>query len=651
MPSWLQIQFTEPGYIMLESMRNHAQSWLAKLILGGVALSFVLWGVGDYFFGSRVEPVATINDKPIGSTEFYQAYERQLGAYRSMLGKQYSKELVESMHVRENTLQTIINRRIMLDVASQLGLAAPESILLSTVRNNPAFQSAGAFDAKRYQILTRNMGFGSAQDYENDLRLNIMVDALQKAIIGSALVSDEEIRDQFNHDYEQRVLAAIVVDPATQLDKVTLTEDQARAWYESHKQDYKSPLRIKVNAVEINPKALAQEMSVDEAEIKAAYDERAAEFLEPEQRRARHILIAVPKGAKEGAFKVARKQAEDLLERIRSGEDFASVAEAFSDDKATADKGGELGWFKAGTMAPEFDQAVYSMDKGELSDVVETQLGFHLIQLEDIRAAHQADYASVKDQIRAELVQERANEEAYKLSQDLDDALGMEDSLASAAASLDLKVFTSDLVSQSDAEVTPLLTDAEVRNKAFATLPGQPVDILETNDGRFVAVEVTERQEPEVLPFEQVASRVKVDAKLDAANKRAREVADAIRASKDKSLDELAQQYGQAKFISKPVRSNGAGDQAAWLTREVLEAAFQIGSGEWLKLSPKVPQGYAAVRVEKTIAPSDDQFAKLKPGIASQVSRSKGAARFARWMASVRNGYEIVIDKKELERF
>jgi len=636
---------------MLESMRNQAQSWLAKVLLTGIALSFVLWGVGDYFSDNGVTTVASIIDSPIGGSEFYQAYERQLNAYRSMLGKQYSKELAESLHVKDNTLQTIINRRIMLDVAGKLGLTAPEAVLLSTVQNNPSFQSAGAFDPKRYQILTRNMGFGSAQDYENDLRLNIMVDALQKTIVGSAQVSEAEIRDRFNHDYEQRVMAAIIVDPATQMDKIKITDAQAKDWYESHKESYQSPLKIKINAVEISALALAQDMSVDEAEIKAAYDSRKAEFAEAEQRKARHILIKVAKASPESVYKAARKKLESVQARIKAGEDFAKLAKEVSEDEATASKGGELGWFKSGVMAPGFDVTVFAMDKGAVSDIVETQRGFHLIQLEDVRPARQTPYAEVKDTLKSELVQARANDEAYKLSQDLDDALGMEDSLKAAAASLDLKVFSSDLVSLADAEVTPLLTDAEIRAKAFATLPGQPVEIIEVDDGRFIAFEVVERQEPDVLPYEQVIRKVKGDAKLKAANDKARELADEIRASKGKTLDELTQQYGQPKYISKPVRSNGVGDQSAWLTRALLDKAFMTAPGGWLNQSMEVAQGYAAVRIEKTIAPSGDEYAKQKASIARQVEQAKGAVRFARWMASVREGYEIVTNEKELERY
>jgi len=171
---------------MLENMRNHAQSWLAKLILGGVALSFVLWGVGDYFMGSRVQTIAEVDGNPISDSAFYLAYERQVNNYRAALGKSFSKKAMESMGVKQITLQTLINRHLMLDEADSMGLVAPKSVLLSRVRSNPAFLSAGNFDPRRYEILTRNMGFRTPADYETNLRLDMMVDALQKAITNSA---------------------------------------------------------------------------------------------------------------------------------------------------------------------------------------------------------------------------------------------------------------------------------------------------------------------------------------------------------------------------------------------------------------------------------------------------------------------------------
>ena len=636
---------------MLETMRNQAQSWIAKVILGGIALSFVLWGVGDYFTGSNADPVATINDKPIDSSAFYLSYERQLGAYRAMLGKQFSKELADSLNLKETTLQTLINRQVMLDQAEKLHLAAPESVVLERVHGDPAFQSAGAFDIQRYHVLTRNMGFGSPLDYEQDLRLNIMVDALQKALTSSAYVSESEIHARFAELYEQRVLSAIVVDSGSLIAQVKVDDAAAKAWYESHKADYQSPLRIKVNMVEINPRELAMDIAVDDAEVRAEYEQRQQEFLLPEQRKARHILIRVAADASSSDRAAAKKKIESIQARLKAGEPFDSLAKELSDDQATAVKGGELGWFRKGVMVPAFDQAVFAMSKGEVSGIVESQFGYHLIKLEDVREAHARPFDEVKDEVKQKLVAAKAADEAYKLSQDLDDALGMEDSLKAAADSLNLKMVSSDAVSRDEALAVPLLAESELANKAFSTLPGQPVEIVETGDGRFVAIEVVDRIDPDVLPFAKVVRKVYSDLKQSEANKKAKEIADEILAASDKTMDELAQKYGQAKYISKPIRSSGVGDSAAWLTAAVRDSAFRTAAGQWVDKVLPVAQGYAVVRVKKVIAPDDKSYKKEHDKIAKAVRKRKGEMRFARWLASVRDQYDIVIHEKALQRF
>ncbi|PJC67148.1 MAG: peptidylprolyl isomerase, partial [Zetaproteobacteria bacterium CG_4_8_14_3_um_filter_59_5] len=286
---------------MLENMRNQAQSWIAKLILGGVALSFVLWGIGDYFNSAGIQTVAEVDGAAISDAEFVRAYERQMGTYRSLLGKQFSKQAVEALGLKEETIQTLINRRLILTEAARMGLVAPQDVLLATVRANPSFQSSGGFDTQRYQVLTRNMGYRTPTDYEASLRLDLIADALQKALLESATVSDEAVRHSFAREFEQREVAAVVVEPSSMLKKVNIDDKQARDWYESHKDAYHSPLRLTMNVVTIDPKKLADDIAVSEADIKAAYAEHQDRYVQPETRHARHILIALPKNADDAA--------------------------------------------------------------------------------------------------------------------------------------------------------------------------------------------------------------------------------------------------------------------------------------------------------------------------------------------------------------
>ncbi len=637
---------------MLESMRNHAQSWLSKLILGGIILSFALWGIGDYFMGSRVQAVAEVDGEPITDVAFQQAYERQLNAYRSLLGGNFSRQAANRLGIKQTTLQTMVNRMLMLNEAEAMGLVAPEATLLARVRTNPAFQAAGSFDATRYRILTRNMGFRTPTDYENEQRLNLMVDALQQAITGSADVREEEIRQRFADEYEKRVIAAIIVDPASLEAKVSVTDAEARAYYEAHKNSYRSPLRLRLAIVEINPATISKDIDISEDDIRAAYEEKQDTYQVPEQRHARHILIKLPKDADDAAVKVAREKIEKAAARIRTGEDFAKVAREVSEGP-TAKNGGDLGFFARGKMVAPFDKVVFSMKPGDVSGPVRTRFGFHLIQLLEIRLAKTRSLKEVHDEIYRQLRLEKARDEAYRLSQDLDDALGQEDTLKAAAESINLPVRELGPISRDEALADPLFAGHPAfRLKVFNTPVDAPVEVEEMDDGRFVAVEVLKRLVPEVLPYAKVAREVYTQAKKAKAMKLAQEkAADMLSKAKSTAPEKLAQEYGQPIYISKPVRRIGSGDTSAWLTTDVLRAAFETPKGHMYGKAIRVPQGLALIQVRDVIEAGQNEFEKQKAAIRSELLKANGAVRFARWMASVRDRHDIVVHDDVLARF
>jgi len=531
---------------MLETMRNQAQSWLAKVLLGGIALSFGLWGIGDYFMGSHVQYVAEVDGTPITDSEFRQAYDRQVNSYRAMLGKQFSKSMLKQLGVKDDTLQTMVNRQLMLDEAQNMGLVSSDAVLSSYVQGNPAFQEAGVFNPQRYHILTRNMGFLSTRDYENDTRANLMIDALQRAIVDSARISDDEVRAKFEREFEQRVIAAVVINPDDMIKQVTIDDAQARAWYQAHTQQYQSKLQVKIQAVVIDPEMLAKDIQVDEADIQAAYEARKDSFTQ--------------------------------------------------DGKTPA-------------------------------------------------------LAEVHDRLLHSILMAKAKDEAYDLSQDLDNALGMEDSLEAAAKQVGLSVYNSDSVNSSSALADQLLrTDASLRQKAFTMMPDDAVEIDELDDGRFVALSVVTREPPKTESFADVAAQVYADAQRDAAQKKAEATAKKLLADmQGKTPDEVAQASGYAKFLSKPVRRNGSGDDAAWLTSSMIEQAFQTEQGHWSNQPVTTSRGLALVFVNQVSAGDTKKFEAQKDDLMREAKRAKGAVRFARWMASVRARHDVEIHKDVLE--
>jgi len=533
---------------MLELMRNQAQSWIAKVILGGIALSFGLWGVGDYFTGSHVAYVAEVDGKAITDGDFAQTYERNLNNYRAMLGKQFSKTLAEQLDLKNDTLQTMINRQLMLDEAAQMGLVASNTTLLSYVQNNPAFQEAGAFDPQRYRVLTRNMGFSTTRDYEADARVNLMIDSLQKSIVDSAHVNDAEIRAKFEREFEQRTIAAIMVDPQALMKDIKVDQATAKAWYDAHKQNYQSMLKVKIQAVEIDPKALAKDLVISEAAIASAYEQRKSN------------------------------------------------------------------WTVGDTTKP---------------------------------------LSEVHDDLMKQLRIEKSRDEAYQLSQDLDNALGMEDNLQAAAQSVGLSVYkTAEVDAKSALADTLLGSDQALLQHAFTSLPNQPVDIIELADGRFVALETMQRTEPAPLSFEDAATSVYDDARTAEAQKKAQTIANnLINQASSKTPDSIAQDTGYAKFLSKPVRRNGIGDDAIWMTPSILAAAFRTPAGQWSSKPIETSRGLALVYVQDLKPGDNATFEKQKDAIALEASKAKGAVRFARWMATVRDRHDIVVYEQVLAQF
>ncbi|MDX8380792.1 MAG: SurA N-terminal domain-containing protein [Ghiorsea sp.] len=639
---------------MLESMRNHTQGWIAKVILGAIILSFALWGIGDYFTGNKVEAVAEIDGEAIFDVDFSQTYQRQLANYANMLGEQFNKELAERLGVKNETLQTMINRKLMLMEASEMGLVTPDEAVLATVQTTPQFIVEGTgFSAARYQALIRQMGFSAPRDYENYLRQNIMIETLQNGISSSAVVSDEEVKARFKSKFEKRVLEAFMVDPENLKKDIEVTDAEARDWYDDHESLYQSPLKIEVQIVEINKKNILKNSVVDESDIEEMYSERESEFTTSEKRRASAILVGLTPGSSDEIKNIAQVKIQKAKKRIEAGEAFADVAKDVSDD-VTSSQGGDLGFFTRGSMVAELDSTLFDKLKvGDVSDVVDTERGLYLVKLNAIQPEKIQSLAKVKDKIRTQLLNEKAAEEAYRLSGDLDNALGMEDSLQAAAKVVDLPVEDLGALSQENILANPLFSSSkELQKKAFSTQPGDAIEIIEVEDGHFVALAVQKRIEPETMAFEDVVNGVYEDLRSDAAIQKAKAItAKALaEALAGKSIDDLVQEFGQAKLISKPVRSNGEGDDASWLS-SVLEKAFRSPESSWVAQEIPTSEGFALVFVKDVQVADVSLFADEEKMLRSDAKKAKGAVRFASWMASVRDRHQVDIHKRVLNRF
>ncbi|MDQ6961173.1 MAG: SurA N-terminal domain-containing protein [Mariprofundaceae bacterium] len=639
---------------MLETMRNQAQSWIAKVILLGIMLSFALWGVGDFFSDSNMDTVAEVDGKSISAQKFQNTYNQQLNNYRSMLGASFSKELADNLGLKENTLQTMINRQLMLDEAASQGLVGPTTTLLARIQATPAFQSAeGQFDASRYQALTRNLGFRTPVDYEHDQQLNLMVEALERTFTESTQITKDAIYQRFLEKEEKRDLTALIVETASLEKSIEMSDDDIQAYYDDNKSQFMSPVRLRLIAVDINAAKMLDLVEVKDDDVKAAYESSQDQWNSTEERRASHILVRLAPDAADDVKEAAQAKIEAVLARVKSGENFAVVAKEVSED-TTAAQGGDVGFFEKGRMVPTFEQAVFDLEKGATSDVVKTDYGLHVIQLTDIKAARQKTFDEVKEQVQVKLRMEKAGEASYEISRKLEDMLGQEDHLKDAVKDLDIALLDLGELSQQESMAQDLLrVDDEYRKQVFRSSVGDSIEVVEISSGRFVAVEVLERLDPQEQALADVKEQVTTFAKQEKVKVAVREQATALLAKHQGDLSSLAKASdAQVLYTAKAVKLDGTGDEkSGWLKNDLLDQAFLLEEGQVAAQVFETEKGFALVQVDRILTASDDDFALMRDDLETELRKSGGQSRFERWMSSVRQHHDIQVNKSILLKF
>ena len=625
---------------MLERMRAHAQSWIAKALLGGIILSFALWGVADYFLSPKLRPVAEVDGKPISPREFALAYERQLALLREQLGGALTRADAAKLGLPRATLQALVDARLVQAEADALGLVVPDAIVAATVQASPSFQRNGRFDPARYQTVLRALGFARARDFEEMVRAQILAAHLRAALARSAIVREEEARARFFAENERRRLEGLLVA----WDAIAVpqpSEDELKSWYEAHRERYRTPEKLVVSFIVLDPAAVAKEMQPAEAELRQAYAAHKQRYMVPEARRLWHWWMpAKTKAEREKALALARK----IVARTKRGVPFAKATSAVSGRKAE-----DLGWMKRGELADRLEKIAFALTKGEVSEPIATDNGVHLFWLADVRPAHLRPFAEVKDEIAKELALARAREEVAARADELDDALGRADTLQEAAAELGLPVRTRTVAVDALAR-DPVLGAAAVRKALAGLAPGDPPPLVETDDGRVVALELQKRIPARPMDFAAAKEAVRRDWLAHKREELARARANALLAALQKGAAEakLAAQPGVARKTFPALTRAQAASKG--LPEEAVQAAFAAPAGAWLSKPYRVADGFLLLRVAAVERPSEEEWQAEKARAMARVAQEEGAVRVARWLASLRRRHEVVIHEDALKQ-
>jgi len=636
---------------MLQSIRDRAQGWIAWFIVILITIPFALWGIQEYL-GVNAEPeVASVNGTPITERDFDQRFRDFRNRLRNQLGASYRPEMFDDAQLRKEVLDSMIRDEVLRQTAQRLGLRAGDQMVRSAIAEIPAFKVAGSFNTLAYEQGLRNQGLTPA-GFEEQVRQDLVQRQLSLAVIGSEPMSDAELAEYVRLNEQRRDISWVVIPAADFVTEVSLAEGEAQAQYDRQQADYQSPEQVKLQYLELNLERIVSTLQADEAALRGYYDEHRNDYQTQEQRRASHILIGAEEGADQAALDAARAKAEEVLQRVRGGAPFAEVAKEVSQDPGSAERGGDLGFFEKGVMEPPFEEAVFAMQPGEISDLVKTRFGFHIIQLNEIRAAAGKPFEEVQAEVRKAYLKN----EAERLFYDYADRLGniayeQSGSLAPAAENLGLALQESDWIPRNGG--AGIFANPKVQRAAFSEeVLGQRINSepIELSNDHLVVLRVLDHQEAAAKPFEavraEIEERLKRDKAAELAKARAAEWVERLKGGA--VLADIAAEKGRPVEQKEGLRRN-----SPEAPREVLQLGFRLGRPAEGALSVAdvalANRDMAVVTLSKVTDGSlEGMSEEEKKRLRFSLGRGKGQAAFDHLVSELQGEARIKISERAI---
>ena len=585
---------------MLEKIREGSQGPVAKVILGAVILSFALAGIGGYLGQTTEQPVAEVNGIKISQTEFSRAYQNERNRLEQQFGEYFAQISADPNYmaqIRQGVVDRLVQQELQTQLAHELGLRVSDDSVKKAILELPYFQIGGQFNNDRYLQVIRQMNF-QPDAFREFLREDMTRSQLISAVAGTDFALDNELASTVALQQQTRAIDYVVISKESLQEGVEVTEQEITDYYDLNTSQFMAPEQVAVSYIDLNAAELNLQSNVTEEQVKAYYEQNSAQYLEPEKRRVSHILIDNSEDDD-----AAKSKAEDLLVQLQQGADFSALAESSSDDIVSAEMGGDLDWIERDMMDPAFEEAAFALNAtGDFTDVVESEFGYHIIQLTDIQRQQTKAYDDVKADLRAELERtEKVNAFYEKQTQMSEVAFEMSDNLVDAAEVVNVEVTTTPLLAR-NALPEPLNTSA-VMSAIFSPdvlEDGMNSEVIEIADERVVIVRVSVYVPAATKPLNDVFEQIKARLVSQKASELAKEKASELFAeiSSGKTLTALASEQGLE------VRNEAAlTRQAFTVSPAIVQQVFKMARPEGNPVVDKVElnNGDAAIVALKSV--------------------------------------------------
>ncbi|MDW7745214.1 SurA N-terminal domain-containing protein [Halomonas sp.] len=537
---------------MLQSIRDRSRSWGAKIIIGAVVVTMALFGVESLvgLLGNSGDEVAEVNGEPI------TRHQLELEVQRAIRSGQVPPE--QERALRAEMLDMLITDRLLTQYAEEGGLHVSEEQLDQLIVNLPEFQDAnGRFDRDLFRNRLASAGF-TPLSFRQQLSVDVKRQQLQQGLAVSDFTLEEERERLAALQRQTRSFRHHALVPADLETPPEVDEQALEEYYDAHEADYRRPEQVRLNYVVLDRQEMAEQAQVSEEALREAWEEGAAEA----DRRVSHIMVTFGDAR-------SREEAEALLEqvqeRLAEGEAFAELASEVSEDTSTSNDGGDLGIISRGFFGQAFEEAAFSLGEGEVSEIVETDNGLHLVKVTELdRPAFEESRDQLRRQLAREQVTDAFNEQAQRL---IDDSFAAED-LESVAEDLGLELQQSDWVGRGGAD--GVLSEPGVMEQAFSDdvlEEGYNSEVIELDEDRRLVLRVAEHREATTLPLAEVRDEVEVAVRREKTREALVELA-AERVERLRAGESLEIAWQQAEAVSR----QGGSD----LADALIEAAFRL---------------------------------------------------------------------------
>lgn len=389
---------------------------LVQIVLALIILPFAFWGVDSYRKAGGPAPLATVNGEKIGQQEFDNALNQQRQRIREMAGSNFDPAIFDKPEVKYSILDGLITQHLMSTEARTLGLTLTNEQIGQIIVSIGAFQKDGKFDRQQYEAVLREKGKTPA-GFDTEIRQAVLQQQLSDAYTQNGYAAKVAAENLIRLNEQQRVVAVSNIDASALVKQAKLSDSAVSDYYAKNAQEFRMPERANVEYVVFSVDSLLPQITVSDDEVKQYYEDHQPEFGTQEQRQAAHILIAVSKQASDADKQAAKAKAEQLLQEIKqTPSKFAALAKQYSQDPGSAAKGGDLGMFGHGAMVKPFEDSVFGLKVGEVSNLVQTDFGFHIIKLLAVKPAKIQSLGEVKNLIVQRLKLQHANDKFAELA-------------------------------------------------------------------------------------------------------------------------------------------------------------------------------------------------------------------------------------------